>query len=123
MTEFHPTEDLMTVFSKILSKVVDRARRAWTYASVRRTFKHLSGPQKFYLRENEVAIVILGRNVGFFLEHNFEYHRAMGVTHFVYVDNDSDDDSVQIAKGLPNTIVASCTADFRLHQSLMRLFS
>jgi hypothetical protein len=72
------------------------------------------------LGEHEVALILLGRNVSFYLEKLHAHHRALGVDHMVYVDNGSTDDSLELAARLPGTVVATCSADFRVHQPWIR---
>jgi len=110
--------------SKYLSKFTRRLdaklnRRA-TQRHVKSSIQLLHGPKRTVLTDSQVALVIVGRDVGYFLEHHIHYHLALGVSHVVYVDNGSSDDSIEIAKRFPNITVASCTASFRLHQSQIR---
>lgn len=73
------------------------------------------------LADDEVALVIVGRDVGYFLDHHIRHHRAMGVSHVVYIDNGSSDDSIEIARQFTDITIASCTANFREHQGRIRL--
>ncbi|MBB1492645.1 glycosyltransferase family 2 protein [Paracoccus sp. MC1854] len=65
-------------------------------------------------------MIIVGRDISYFLEHHIQHHLALGVSHVVYVDNGSTDNSIEIAKRFSNITIASCTADFRLHQGRIR---
>lgn len=72
------------------------------------------------LADDQVALVLVGRDVGYFLDHHIRHHLALGVSHIVYIDNGSTDDSIEIAKSFPNTTIASCSAQFRKHQKRIR---
>ncbi|SIO11754.1 Glycosyl transferase family 2 [Rhodovulum sp. ES.010] len=80
----------------------------------------LSGPNHVTLAENEVALVMLGRNVAYYLRDFYDYHMALGVRHFLYIDNGSEDGSAEIAAALPDTTVVSTGADFATRESMMR---
>jgi len=82
--------------------------------------RHLAGPRSFQLGDWEVAAVCLGHNVSYFLPLFFEWHRAIGIERFLYIDNNSTDGSVDIAACQANTIVVACDLEFKLHQSRMR---
>jgi len=90
---------------------------------VRESFKHVCGPSLTKLADDEVALVLLGRDVGYFLDYHIRYHLALGVSHIVYVDNGSSDASVEIASRFPNVTVAICSANFRIHQGRMRHYA
>ncbi|MDO5630585.1 MAG: glycosyltransferase family 2 protein [Paracoccus sp. (in: a-proteobacteria)] len=87
---------------------------------VRKTFRHISGPKQVTLGEDQIGLVLLGRNNAYFLEECVRHHRQMGVDHVVYVDNGSTDGSVEIASSLPNTTVVTCSASFRDNQKYIR---
>lgn len=90
---------------------------------VRQSFSHVAGPIRFDLSDDDVALICVGRNAAFYLPTFFEWHRALGIENFVYVDNGSYDGSVDIASAQPGTIVAHCSASFKDYEGLIRLYS
>lgn len=108
---------------KFLDRVAGRIERHLSDARILASFRHLHGPRKFHLGHADVALVLVGRNNAQFLAHNIAYHRALGVTHVVYVDNGSQDSSVEVVKSFPNTMIYSSTADFRSQQRRIRKFA
>ena len=87
---------------------------------VNRSFRHLRGPRVQTLGDDDVAVVLLGRNVSHALGHFVEHHCKLGARHVLYVDNGSTDDSIEKALSLDDVVVASCSANFRKHQSRIR---
>lgn len=110
----------MTIFQRIRSSVRARWSNRQKMNEVRRSIAHVAGPAMTRLGPHDVALVLLGRNVGYFLAENVARHRAMGVRHVVYLDNGSTDDSVKIMSGIENVTVATCGAQFRTHQNWIR---
>lgn len=90
---------------------------------VRRSFSHLSGPKQFDLSDDDVVLICVGRNTAFYLPKLFEWHRALGIEKFVYIDNGSSDGSLDVASSQSGTIVASCSSSFKHHQGLIRFYS
>lgn len=113
----------MAVFNfapAILSRIGSRLKQRAARRHVRSSLRLLHGPAMTRLADDQVALILVGRDVSYFLDHHIRYHLALGISHIVYVDNGSTDDSVEIAKRFPDTTVASCTADFRGHQGRIR---
>lgn len=81
------------------------------------------GPIKFYLNKNEVVLILVGRNVSFYIDEFIEHHRSLGAEYLIYIDNGSTDDSISRASSYNNVIVATCTVDFRRYQRMLRYFS
>lgn len=111
-------------FSRPVAKLRDRLNM-WRYRRkaadhVRSQMTLLHGPAMTQLAEDQIALVLVGRDVGYFLDHHIRHHLALGVSHIVYVDNGSTDDSIEIVKRFPNTTIATCSAQFRQHQKRIR---
>lgn len=102
------------------------SRRLAQHAADRRVsacITPIHGPAVTRLTDDQVALVIVGRDVGYFLDHHIRHHLKLGVSHIVYVDNGSTDDSISIARRFDNVTIARCTADFRNHQNQIRYFA
>ena len=107
---------MFTAISRRVSKFRDQT-------AVRRSFSHVAGPKRFDLADDEAALVCVGRNTAFYLPTFFDWHRALGIEKFIYVDNGSSDASIEIVSSQPDTIVASCSASFKDHEGLIRLYA
>lgn len=106
--------------TKALSGINARLQRRLMENHVRASVQLLHGPAMTRLADDEVALILVGRNVGYFLDHHIRHHLALGVSHVVYMDNGSTDNSIEIAKCFPNMTIATCTANFRDHQGRIR---
>lgn len=85
--------------------------------------RQIAGPNRFYLEDTEAVGVCVGQNTEFYLPFFFEWHETLGIQKFIYFDNASTDNSIEVAKRYPNVIVVSCTAPFRTHQEYIRYYS
>lgn len=106
--------------SKILSRIDLRMKRRAAERHVGNQVKLLHGPAMTRLKDDQVALIIVGRDVGYFLDHHIRHHLALGVSHVVYMDNGSSDNSIDIVRRFPNVTIASCSAEFRAHQGRIR---
>lgn len=93
------------------------------YWVARKNFVHISGPKKTKLADNEIALVIVGRDVSYFISENIAHHRKMGVGHIVYIDNGSSDNSIDIVAAHDNTTVARCDLNFRTNEPYIRYWA
>ena len=82
--------------------------------------KHIQGPKTVKLRKNQVALVLVGRNNAPFLAENIKYHQKLGVNHVVYIDNESDDNSIEIVAKVESATIYKCSSNFRTHQKQMQ---
>ena len=106
--------------SKILNRIDHRMKRRAAERHVRERVKLLHGPAMTHLKDDQIALVIVGRDVGYFLDHHIRHHLSLGVSHVVYMDNGSSDDSIDIVRRFPDVTIASCSATFRTHQPRIR---
>lgn len=110
------SSSILTTSRRIKSKI----DRLSVERRVRATVRLLHGPAMTHLADDQVALIIVGRDVSYFLEHHIRYHLALGISHIVYMDNGSTDNSIEIARRFPDITIATCTADFRLHEGRIR---
>jgi hypothetical protein len=103
-----------------LKRLVAQGRRR---ALVRLRTRHLRGPRMFHLADDEICGVLLGRNVAYTIDEFMAHYRALGMTHLVYLDNGSDDGSVERMAAHDNVIVARNTLNFRDYQRDLRFVS
>ncbi|MGF1447664.1 MAG: glycosyltransferase family 2 protein [Pikeienuella sp.] len=110
----------MNLVARAVSRATKIRNHVTGWLTVPQRFRHVAGPTHRRLGDREVALIVLGRNAAFYLPELFRHHRALGVRHFVYVDNGSQDGSVEIASTELDTTVAVCDASFKRHQGLIR---
>ncbi|RRH77251.1 glycosyltransferase family 2 protein [Falsigemmobacter faecalis] len=64
-------------------------------------------------REAAVAVISVVRNEKFILRHFLNHYRRLGVTSFLFVDNMSDDGTLEFLLEQPDTLVFTAEAPFR----------
>ncbi len=82
--------------------------------------KHVSGPKKIVLQDNEVALVCLLKNAEYYLEHLLEHHRSIGVKHFLIIDNGSTDNTLELVATQPDVTVYSNRLPAKEYECLLR---
>ena len=108
----------------IFQRVAAKSRRKYRDASlafqVRMSLQHVAGEKYINLPSGEVAVILLGRNMAHYLEHFHDYHGARGARYFVYVDNGSTDETIEIVSKWKNTVVVSTDLNFRQFETPIR---
>lgn len=100
---------------------VRRARSSIDDLAVLMRSRHLHGPRRVSLADDDCATVTLLRNGAFFLDKLLAHHRALGVRHSLIIDNGSTDDSVAIARRHPDvTILRNTLPPLRYEKALRR---
>lgn len=72
------------------------------------------------LGDDQVAMICMLRNAAYYLDVLLDHHRKLGVTHFVLIDNGSDDGTPEMAAGQSDVTVVSNRLPVRRYESLMR---
>lgn len=88
---------------------------------------HLRGPTGVELRPDQCVLLCVLRNAEYHLPCFVDHHRALGVTHMVFLDNGSDDGTVDYLRGLHGVTVLRSTLPFadykaRFKQYLVRRY-
>lgn len=65
------------------------------------------------IRPDDVLLFSTFRNEGHRLEHFFDYYRALGINHFLMVDNDSDDGGAEFVAQQPDASLWHTAASYR----------
>ena len=82
--------------------------------------RHVAGPLDFRYEEDECALVCLVRNGGEYITAFLEHYRGLGVRHFVFVDNDSDDGSRALLEAQPDTTVYQTSLPHKHYECELR---
>lgn len=98
----------------------DAAISALRHEFVRLNTKHLSGPRSFHLKDGEVVVILLGRNIMHSAAYFLDYYRDRGAIKLVYMDNGSNDGSEIFFSNQPDVIVVQCQLNFRKWQRELR---
>ncbi|EGD48015.1 hypothetical protein Cpap_2701 [Ruminiclostridium papyrosolvens DSM 2782] len=70
-----------------------------------RDIPHMFGDKAINLEKNELAVVCLLKDGMDYLEDFLEHYNNLGVKHFVFIDDNSTDGTVEFLKGKPNVTV------------------
>lgn len=91
--------------TSIVARLKRKAEIIWDSARLRSSIKHTHGPAKFDLASDDVVVVAVIKQAGYYLDVFFDHYRALGVKHFVFVDNGSTDGTLERIKSEPGTII------------------
>ncbi len=108
---------------RVAQKLNNRIARGLTNQRIKSGVHVVHGPKMTKLGENDVALVLVGRDVAYFLDHHIAHHRRLGVSHIVYVDNGSTDGSIDIARKWTDITIATCDANFKEHEGQIRFLA
>lgn len=93
-------------------------RRARFAAALR----HLHGPRKLDVAQGEVVLIALVRDGSYYLDTFFRHYRAMGVRHFVFIDNGSSDDTIARIKAQKGCVIDQCRLPLAQYEDLIRQY-
>ncbi len=106
------------ILRRLWARSVEARRQARFAASV----QHLHGPQALQSAPDEVILIALVRNGSYYLDAFFAHYRAMGITHFVFIDNGSTDDTIDRIKAEPGTVIDQSTLPLAEYEDLIRAY-
>lgn len=112
--------NLLGLVDRSIAKIKRNHRSLSDTLRVRRSLKHVAGPKYIYLPEGQIVVVLLGRNMAHYLCHFHDYYSDLGVKYFIYADNGSTDDTIEIVSRWSNTTVLSTDLNFRDFQIPIR---
>lgn len=87
--------------------------------AVTRSLTRMSGPARIDLAPDQVGLVLLARDVEWFLPAYLDHHFALGVAHVLIVDNGSMDRTLDIARRDRVTVLRS-VLPVRRYESMLR---
>ncbi|MFT6674472.1 MAG: hypothetical protein ACJAVM_000655 [Sulfitobacter sp.] len=106
----------------LLRRVLHRSAQARRRKRFARSVRHLHGPKQLQVGENEVVLIALVRNGSYYLDAFFDYYRALGVTHFVFFDNGSTDETLARIAAEPGTVIDQSPLPLALYEDLIRQY-
>lgn len=110
----------MNVLQKGTKRVRDYASFLKRRDHVKRSIKWIAGEKFINLTTEDVVVIFLARNMSHYLHEFYEYYKNIGVRYFVYADNGSSDDSLDIASQWKNSVILATNLNFREYQTDIR---
>ncbi len=92
----------------------DRVRELSFDARVTSQIRHLHGPRKLDTGPDDVIVTCLVKNGEFWIRSFIDHYVRLGARHIVFMDNDSTDRTVAIAREYPNVSILSSKAKLGL---------
>lgn len=108
--------DARTQIAVLLDMVTKRARALRLHQAVRK--RH--GPAVPSARPGDVVVVCVLRDAMEHLPTFLRHHRELGIRHFVFLDNGSEDETVDYLSAQSDTTVYQCGLPFRTYKHLFK---
>ena len=89
-------------------------------ARLRSRTRHLHGPRRVHLRDDDCAMVSMVRDAAYFIDELIRHHQALGVRHILLIDNGSEDDTVARAQKYDNVTILRNTLPVARYETLFR---
>lgn len=106
----------------IARRIIERTQEARRRRRFDAAVRHVHGPTRLDIAEGEVVLIALVRNGSYYLDAFFRYYRSIGITHFVFFDNGSTDDTLARIKAEPGTIVDAAELPLAEYEGLIRQY-
>jgi hypothetical protein len=108
----------LRIIPRLLAKAKEGRRRRRFAASLR----HLHGPTALDVAKGDVVLIALVRDGAYYLDAFFDHYRAMGVRHFVFMDNGSTDDTIARIKAEDGTVIDRSPLPLTGYEDLIRQY-
>ncbi|MGJ8618140.1 MAG: glycosyltransferase family 2 protein [Sulfitobacter sp.] len=106
------------IIRRLWHRMSEARRRARFATSVH----HLHGPKVLDVAPGDVVLIALVRNGSYYLDAFFRHYRAMGVQHFVFIDNGSTDDTIARIKREKGTVIDQSKLPLAHYEDLIRQY-
>ena len=84
--------------------------------------KYLYGPQDIRYGIDELVVISLVRNGELYIKSFMEHHLALGIEHFVFLDNGSTDSTVERLRTYPQVTVLWTDAPYEKYENTMKRY-
>ncbi|MDZ4306949.1 glycosyltransferase family 2 protein [Allopontixanthobacter sp.] len=84
--------------------------------------KHLHGPAHLHLEPDALTAITVVRNGEPWLQSFLSHHRAIGVRHFVVLDNGSTDSTIEILMSQADVTLLSSDAPYQAYENTMKRY-
>jgi hypothetical protein len=82
--------------------------------------RHIHGPSKISLGDDELVVTCLCRDGGYFIPSFLEHHRKLGVKHFFFLDNGSKDNSMHQLQTEGDVTIYSTKARYATNENILK---
>lgn len=106
----------------ILRRLWARGTEYRRRARFARSVQHLHGPQTLDAPKNEALAIVLVRDGSYYMDVFFEHYRRLGVQHFAFIDNGSNDDTLERLKAEAGVIIDQCNLPLAGYEDLIRQY-
>ena len=106
--------------AQLLQRILRRINRAFDEVRSYISFRHLGGPKKLKLLPDDVILVCLIKNGAFWLETFMKHYTELGISHFVFVDNGSTDNTLNYLLSKDKVTVVQSTLPVKHYESHLR---
>lgn len=106
----------------ILRRLIARTREARRRARFARSLRHIHGPTALDVAPGAVVLIALVRDGAYYLDAFFDYYRSIGITHFVFLDNGSRDDTLARIAREPGTVIDQSPLPLAQYEDLIRQY-
>jgi hypothetical protein len=89
---------------------------------IRSSVKHLHGPKKIAYARDELVVVCLVRNGRPYVKSFIDHYLTLGAKHMVFLDNDSDDGTVAVARNHERVTVLQTRLPFKKYHYAMKQY-
>jgi hypothetical protein len=84
--------------------------------------KHVHGPSAVPYGPDELLAITVVRNGALFIDSFLEHHQAIGIRHFVFLDNGSTDDTIERLCAREHVTVLETDAPYGKYENTMKRF-
>ncbi len=92
------------------------------FAYIEKHTEHLSGPERVQTTDEEVIVLCQVKNGLPYLEEFLSHHRTLGVKHFFFLDNGSQDPTVPYLTSQEDVTVFRCLLPFKVFRVVFKRF-
>ncbi len=107
---------------RAIRRIIHRLKQARRRARFSASLRHLHGPKTLDVAQGDVVLIALVRNGSYYLDAFFRHYRAMGVQHFVFIDNGSTDDTLDRIRAEKGTVIDQCCLPLAQYEDLIRAY-
>jgi len=84
--------------------------------------KHIHGTRRIKYGKNEVIVLCLVRNGELWMKSFIEHYFSLGVKHIVFLDNDSTDETISIARKYKNVTILQTKVPYKKFNILIKRY-
>ena len=99
-----------------------RIGNVWRRARFAAHLRHLHGPRTLDTAPGDVILIAVVRDGSYYLDAFFRHYRAMGIRHFVFIDNGSTDGTIERIRAERGTVIDQCNLPLGRYEDLIRAY-